>query len=66
MRGEAFHPQCELCGKYIFAVDGCKGHRRGDLTPEEKQELDRFCEEAMAEIRADEELAVLMMEGEDG
>ena len=38
MRGEAFHPQCELCGKYIFAVDGCKGHRRGDLTPEEKQE----------------------------
>ena len=22
-----FHPACEVCGKYIFAVDGCKGHR---------------------------------------
>jgi hypothetical protein len=22
-----FHPACEVCGKYIFAVDCCKGHR---------------------------------------
>jgi len=20
------HPACEICGKYVFAVDGCKGH----------------------------------------
>lgn len=24
--GEAFHPKCRVCGEYIFAVDGCKGH----------------------------------------
>ena len=21
-----FHPTCRMCGEYIFAVDGCKGH----------------------------------------
>ena len=28
MTEEAFHPTCDVCGKYIFAVDGCKGHRK--------------------------------------
>tara|TARA_R100001244_G_C5066878_1_gene110338 strand:- start:66 stop:329 length:264 start_codon:yes stop_codon:yes gene_type:complete len=23
---DIMHPTCEECGKYIFAVDGCKGH----------------------------------------
>ena len=26
MTEEDFHPTCDVCGKYIFAVDGCKGH----------------------------------------
>jgi len=26
MDEETFHPTCEECGKYIFAVDSCKGH----------------------------------------
>ena len=26
MTEEEFHPTCDVCGKYIFAVDGCKGH----------------------------------------
>ena len=68
MSDAPFHPKCEVCGKYIFAVDGCpgpKGPRQGDLTLKEKQKLDRFCEEVMAEARADEELCVLMMEGLD-
>ena len=25
---EEFHPMCEVCGKYIFAVDPCMGHRK--------------------------------------
>jgi uncharacterized OB-fold protein len=25
---DIMHPRCEECGKYIFAVDGCKGHRK--------------------------------------
>ena len=28
MTKEEMHPKCEVCGKYIFAVDGCKGHRK--------------------------------------
>ena len=24
---EVMHPTCKQCGKYIFAVDGCKGHK---------------------------------------
>jgi len=28
MSEEEMHPKCEVCGKYIFAVDGCKGHRK--------------------------------------
>ncbi len=24
---EVMHPTCKECGKYIFAVDGCKGHK---------------------------------------
>ena len=23
---EEFHPMCEVCGKYMFAVDPCMGH----------------------------------------
>ena len=26
-----FHPACEVCGKYIFAVDCCKGHRDEEM-----------------------------------
>lgn len=25
-RREEMHPTCRMCGEYIFAVDGCKGH----------------------------------------
>jgi len=27
MNQEVMHPTCKECGKYIFAVDGCKGHK---------------------------------------
>jgi hypothetical protein len=27
MSQEVMHPTCKRCGKYIFAVDGCKGHK---------------------------------------
>ena len=27
MTEDTMHPTCDVCGKYIFAVDGCKGHR---------------------------------------
>jgi len=26
MSEDTMHPACEICGKYYFAVDGCKGH----------------------------------------
>ena len=26
MSEEVMHPTCKRCGKYIFAVDSCKGH----------------------------------------
>ena len=26
MTEEEFHPTCRMCGEFIFAVDGCKGH----------------------------------------
>ncbi len=26
MSETVYHPRCEVCGKYIFAVDCCKGH----------------------------------------
>tara|TARA_R110002167_G_scaffold171987_2_gene370123 strand:+ start:3320 stop:3589 length:270 start_codon:yes stop_codon:yes gene_type:complete len=26
MTEDTMHPACEICGKYYFAVDGCKGH----------------------------------------
>jgi len=29
-----FHPACEVCGKYIFAVDGCKGHGDEEMANE--------------------------------
>ncbi len=31
MSEEVMHPTCKRCGKYIFAVDGCKGHHVGWL-----------------------------------
>ena len=26
MTKDTMHPTCRMCGEYIFAVDGCKGH----------------------------------------
>ena len=26
MTEEECHPKCGVCGRYIFAVDGCMGH----------------------------------------
>jgi hypothetical protein len=31
---DVMHPRCEECGKYIFAVDGCKGHGDEERTDE--------------------------------
>jgi len=26
MTEEVMHPTCDICGKYIFAIDCCRGH----------------------------------------
>ena len=33
MTEEVMHPTCKRCGKYIFAVDGCKGHKNKKEAP---------------------------------
>jgi len=35
MTEEEFHPTCRMCGEFIFAVDGCKGH--GDKQQREER-----------------------------
>jgi hypothetical protein len=41
MSEEVMHPTCKRCGKYVFAVDGCKGHDDDGYREDIEQERDR-------------------------